>query len=101
VTPEQFYQIKTEGARLMLWVNEFYPEAMRVPIDEESISKLGFFIEEKDYLTVLYVFGIDYLRAVLTIYESEQNYELCECIVDAIVNHNVCLTDNLPTDAYS
>lgn len=76
---------------------ETYLLVREIDFDEEYIAHTAALAYESNYIQIIYDYGIDILLVILEIIESNEFYEQCLVLIQAIKDYNELEGESLPT----
>lgn len=97
ITPEFIERIKNSALELFQYAIREHKDSIPGLITEKMVRHLALAVEFQNWDTVLYVYGLDFLLAILDFYEVNEDFERCNNVVAAIKAYNDMMGDNLPT----
>lgn len=106
ITAQQLYllkQIKLRshiGIPIFAYINGEFPELITFQIDDDQMKTVEFYIDGGRYSTLADLYSANFVRAILSFFEVEGEYEECRIIVNQLEERNRIMRLSVPTTPY-
>lgn len=107
ITAKQLYllkQIKMRshiGIPIMAYIQGEFPELVGFYVDDENMKNIEFYIDNGRYDVLIDLYSPNFVRAVLSFFEVEEEFEECRFIVNKIEERNRIMRSNISTKPYA
>ena len=107
ITAKQLYllkQIKMRshiGIPILSYIQGEFPELITFPIDDDQMKTIEFYIDSGRYSVLMDLYSPKFVRAILSFFEVENEFEECRHIVNQIQERNRIMKLNIETTPYT
>lgn len=107
ITAKQLYLLKQIKMRshiaipIFSYLKEEFPELITFTVDDDQMKTIEFYIDSGRYSVLMDLYSPNFVRAILSFFEVEDEFEECLHIVNQIEERNRVMRTNIPTTPYT